>query len=103
MKLGILGGGAWGTALAQVAAANDGETLLWALEDEVVASVNRIHQNPAYLPGVRLDPSIRATGNFSELADCDSWLVVTPAQHMRAILERMPCPGMPLVLCAKGI
>lgn len=103
MKLGILGGGAWGTALAQVAAANDGETLLWALEDDVVTAVNRIHQNPIYLPGVQLDPSIRATGNFSELADCDAWLVVTPAQHMRAILERMPCPGMPLVLCGKGI
>ena len=103
MKLGILGAGAWGTALAQVAAANDGETLLWALEDDVVSAVNRIHQNPIYLPGVQLDPSIRATGNFSELADCDAWLVVTPAQHMRAILERMPCPGMPLVLCSKGM
>lgn len=103
MRLGILGGGAWGTALAQVAAANDGETLLWALEDDVISAVNRIHENPVYLPSIKLHPSIRATGNFSELADCDAWLVVTPAQHMRAILERMPCPGMPLVLCAKGI
>jgi glycerol-3-phosphate dehydrogenase (NAD(P)+) len=76
---------------------------LWALEDEVIDAVNRIHRNPIYLPDVQLDPSIRATGNFSELADRDAWLVVTPAQHMRAILERMPCPGMPLVLCSKGI
>ena len=103
MKIGVIGGGAWGTALAQIVAANGGETLLWALEDEVVAAVNRIHRNPIYLPDVALDPSIRATGNFSELADRDAWLVVTPAQHMRAILERMPCPGMPLVLCSKGI
>ena len=102
MKLGILGGGAWGTALAQVAA-KGGEALLWALEDEVISTINRIHQNPIYLPGVELDPSIRATGNFSELGDCDAWLVVTPAQHMRAVLQRMPCPDMPLVLCAKGI
>ena len=103
MKIGVIGGGAWGTALAQVVAANDGDTLLWALEDEVIAAVNRIHRNPIYLPDVELHPSIRATGNFSELADRDAWLVVTPAQHMRAILERMPCPGTPLVLCSKGI
>jgi len=102
MKLGILGGGAWGTALAQVASAG-GEALLWALENEVIGTINRLHQNPIYLPGVELDPAIRATGNFSELSGCDAWLVVTPAQHMRAILERMPCPEMPLVLCAKGI
>lgn len=103
MKLGVIGGGAWGTALAQVAAAGGGETLLWALEDDVVGAINRIRQNPIYLAGVDLNPAIRATGNFSELSDCDAWLVVTPAQHMRAILERMPCPGMPLVLCSKGI
>jgi glycerol-3-phosphate dehydrogenase (NAD(P)+) len=103
MKLGVLGGGAWGTALAQVAAQGGRETLLWALEEEVVSAVNRIRENPVYLHGLKLDPAIRATGNFSELADCDAWLVATPAQHMRAVLERMPCPGMPLVLCSKGI
>jgi glycerol-3-phosphate dehydrogenase (NAD(P)+) len=101
--LGVIGGGAWGTALAQVAATGGRETLLWALEDDVVAAVNRIHENPIFLPGLELDPAIRATGNFSELAACDAWLVVTPAQHMRAILGRTPCPDMPLVLCSKGI
>src|SRR5690348_7804892 len=103
MKLGIIGGGAWGTALAQVAASGGRETILWALEDDVVAAVNRIHENPIYLKGLKLDPAIRATGDFSDLAQCDAWLVVTPAQHMRAVLRRMPCPGIPLVLCSKGI
>jgi glycerol-3-phosphate dehydrogenase (NAD(P)+) len=103
LKLGVLGGGAWGTALAQVAATGGRETLLWAIEDDVVSAINRIHRNPIYLDGVPLDPAIRATGNFSELRDCDAWLVVTPAQHMRAVLKRMPCPGIPLVLCSKGI
>jgi glycerol-3-phosphate dehydrogenase (NAD(P)+) len=103
MKLGVIGGGAWGTALAQVAAQGRRETLLWALEEDVVAAVNRIHENPVYLKGLKLEPAIRATGNFSELKDCDAWLVVTPAQHMRAVLARMPCPGIPLVLCSKGI
>jgi glycerol-3-phosphate dehydrogenase (NAD(P)+) len=103
VKLGVIGGGAWGTALAQIAAAGGRETLLWAIEDEVVAAVNRIHENPIYLRGIKLDPAIRATANFSDLEGCDAWLVVTPAQHMRAVLGRLPCPEMPLVLCSKGI
>jgi glycerol-3-phosphate dehydrogenase (NAD(P)+) len=103
MRLGVIGGGAWGTALAQVAASGGAETILWALEDDVVAAVNRIHENPIYLKGVKLDAAIRATGVSSELAGCDAMLVVTPSQHMRAVLGRMPCPGVPLVLCSKGI
>lgn len=103
MKVGIIGGGAWGTALAQVVATGGRETLLWALEDDVVAAVNRIHENPIYLRGLKLDPAIRATGNFSELDSCDAWLAVTPAQHMRAVLEKAGDPTKPLVLCSKGI
>ena len=102
-KLAVVGGGAWGTALAQVAAAGGRETLLWALEDDVVTAVNAIHENPAYLKGIKLDPAIRATSNFSDLAEADAWIVVTPAQHMRAVLGRSPCPEMPLILCSKGI
>ena len=103
MKIGVVGGGAWGTALAQVAAHGGRDTLLWAIEDEVVAAVNRIHENPVYLKGCKLEPTLRATTAFSDLADRDAWIVVTPAQHMRAVLSRLPCPNMPLVLCSKGI
>jgi glycerol-3-phosphate dehydrogenase (NAD(P)+) len=102
-KLAVIGGGAWGTALAQVAATGGRETLLWALEDDVVSAVNKIHENPVYLKGIKLSPAIRATSNFSDLAGADAWLVVTPAQHTRAVLSRAPCPGIPLVLCSKGI
>ena len=102
-KIAVVGGGAWGTALAQVAAHGGRDTLLWALEDDVVSAINRIHENPVYLKGQKLSPSIKATGNFSDLAGCDAWLVVTPAQHMRAVLGRLPCPDMPLILCSKGI
>lgn len=102
-RIGVVGGGAWGTALAQVAASGGRETLLWALEDDVVSAVNRIHENPVYLKGQKLDPAIRATASFSDLATCDAWLIVTPTQHMRAVLSRSPCPDMPLVLCSKGI
>ena len=102
-RLAVVGGGAWGTALAQVAATGGRDTLLWALEDDVVTAINEIHENPVYLKGLKLDPAIRATSNFSELVEADAWLVVTPAQHMRAVLGRSPCPNMPLVLCSKGI
>jgi glycerol-3-phosphate dehydrogenase (NAD(P)+) len=102
-KLAVIGGGAWGTALAQVAASGGRETLLWAMEDDVVAAINKIHENPVYLKGLKLDPAIRATSNFSDLQNVDAWLVVTPAQHMRAVLSRSPCPNMPLILCSKGI
>ncbi|HEV2044273.1 MAG TPA: NAD(P)H-dependent glycerol-3-phosphate dehydrogenase [Sphingomicrobium sp.] len=102
-KLAVIGGGAWGTALAQVAAAGGRETLLWAIEDDVVTAINKIHENPVYLKGIKLNPAIRATSNFSDLKGVDAWLVVTPAQHMRAVLGRSPCPKMPLILCSKGI
>ena len=103
IKLGVLGGGAWGTALAQVAAAGGSETLLWAREAEVVDSVNRAHENTLFLAGVALNPAIRATAEFADMAECDALLVVTPAQHMRAVLGQAPVGCRPLILCSKGI
>jgi len=103
VKLGIVGGGAWGTALAQVASAGERETLLWALEPEVVDSINRAHRNASFLPDVDLNPAIRATSDLADLNACDAWLVVTPAQHMRAVLDQARDCDKPMVLCSKGI
>jgi glycerol-3-phosphate dehydrogenase (NAD(P)+) len=103
VKLGVIGGGAWGTALAQVASAGERETLLWALEPEVVDAVNDAHENTVFLAGVPLNRAIRATSNLEELGTCDAWLVVTPAQHMRGVLEQAPAGAKPLILCSKGI
>ena len=103
MKLGVIGGGAWGTALAQVASSGGREILVWALESDVVEAINAPHENPAFLPGVPLNPTIRATSDLTELNGCDAWLVVTPAQHMRSVLERAGDCDKPLVLCSKGI
>lgn len=103
MKLGIIGGGAWGTALAQVAASGGRETLIWAMEQEVVDSINDRRENSLFLPGIALDAAIRATATIEELGSCDGWLVVTPAQHMRSVLERAPECDKPMVLCSKGI
>ena len=102
-RLGIVGGGAWGTALAQVAAVGGSDTLLWAMEADVVEAINTTNENPVYLPGQKLDPAIRATSDLGSLTDCDAWLVVTPAQHMRSVLEAAPGGETPLILCSKGI
>lgn len=102
MRVGVIGGGAWGTALAEVAASG-GEVRLWARETDVVETVNTRHENTAFLPGVRLSDRIVATGDLKSLANCDMWLVVTPAQHVRAVLALLPPSNAPLVLCAKGI
>ncbi|AJP73644.1 NAD(P)H-dependent glycerol-3-phosphate dehydrogenase [Sphingomonas hengshuiensis] len=103
MKIGVIGGGAWGTALAQVAARGGAPVLLWAREPDVVASINGANQNAAFLPGVALSPSIRATGSLGALSGCDALLVVAPAQHVRAVLAETAVGATPLVLCAKGI
>src|SRR5213076_39247 len=89
MKIGVIGGGAWGTALAQVAAAG-GPVLLWAFEPDVVDAINANHVNPVFLAGVPLSHAIEATNDLRDLAVCEALLVVTPAQHMRRILGAAP-------------
>ncbi|EXS69673.1 NAD(P)H-dependent glycerol-3-phosphate dehydrogenase [Sphingobium sp. Ant17] len=102
MKAGVIGAGAWGTALAQLLAAEGQVVRLWALEPEVVDAVNGAQENPLYLPGLALSPSIAATGAMADMADCDLLLVVSPAQHLRSVVAQAPA-GVPLLLCSKGI
>ena len=105
-RVSILGGGAWGTALAQVCARAGLAPLLWALEPEVVQAINADHDNPLFLPGIALDEAIRATDKASDLLDADFLLAVVPAQHLRAALAGLAADfpsGLPVVLCAKGI
>ena len=103
---GVIGGGAWGTALAQVCARAGLATTLWAREAEVVEAVNDRHENSLFLPGVPLEPFIRATAELADLAGSDIVLAVTPAQHLRAAMAafapHVP-DGLPILLCAKGI
>ena len=101
--VGIIGGGAWGTALAAVMAQIHERVLIWAREDEVVSGINTNHENALFLPGLSLSPNIRATAELSEMAACGALLIVTPAQHVRATLSALPDCNAPLLLCAKGI
>jgi glycerol-3-phosphate dehydrogenase (NAD(P)+) len=104
--VGIVGAGAWGTALAVVARRAGRDVLIWGYEPETVAAINGRNQNPIFLSGVKLDSGIEATARLNEVAVCDLLLMVTPAQNMRAIAgELAPYvrAGQPLLICAKGI
>ena len=101
---GVVGAGAWGTALAQVLASDGREVRLWARETEVIDGINRCHENPLFLPGIPLSPNIVATSDMSWVGEAQqATLIVTPAQHMRAVLYDMPRFGQSLILCSKGI
>ncbi|MBN9071898.1 MAG: NAD(P)-dependent glycerol-3-phosphate dehydrogenase [Rhizobiales bacterium] len=105
--IAVLGGGAWGTALAISALRAGNAVRLWARDAETVKALNEGRGNPRYLPGVAIDPGIMATTDLAEAADgAGAILVVTPAQSLRRVLAeaagKLP-GGVPLVLCAKGI
>ncbi len=106
-RLAVIGGGAWGSALASVAARGSAAVTLWARDPAVVAAINERHENPVYLPGIALDPRVAAMSEpKAALAGVDGVLVVVPAQFLRGVLV-MLAPllphGLPLLLCAKGI
>ena len=101
--VGIIGGGAWGTALAAVMAQIHDNVLIWAREEEAVQSINNRHENSLFLPGTSLSPKIEATADLARMIACENLLIVTPAQHVRATLSALPDTQAPLILCAKGI
>lgn len=103
---GVIGAGAWGTALAQVAGWAGLEVLLQAREPEVVESIRERRVNEAFLPGITLDDHVSVTSELSDLAACDVILAVPPAQHMRSTLTAFAAhhrAGVPVILCSKGI
>ena len=103
---GVIGAGAWGTALALVCARAGLDVILQAREPEVIESVTKRRINEAFLPGVVLDDRISVTAELSGLSECDLVLAVPPAQFMRSTLAAYAPhhrPGAPVVLCSKGI
>lgn len=102
-KLGVIGAGAWGTALAQALASDGSDVLLWAREQALVEEINRDRRNGLYLPGAPLAPTVRATSDLAELAGLPALLVVVPAQFLASVIAGLPAGERDLVLCAKGI
>ncbi|HTS85840.1 MAG TPA: NAD(P)H-dependent glycerol-3-phosphate dehydrogenase [Usitatibacter sp.] len=106
-RVTVIGGGAFGTAMACVTRRSGNDVMLWALEPEVVDAVNRSRTNPQFLAGVDLPGGIRATGDLAlSVAEADFVLLAVPAQHMRTIagaLRPHLRRRMTVASCAKGI
>src|SRR5690606_20663822 len=88
-SVGIVGGGAWGTALAQTLAFAGRDVLLWAYEPDTIREINDYHTNRIYLPGVTLERAIRATGKMADIARQDVVLLVPPAQNLRDVAAEL--------------
>ncbi len=104
-RIGVLGAGAWGTALAVVAQRAGRDVVIWARETEVADTLSKGEGNPAYLPGVSL-PAIEASSDMAAMAGVDAILAVVPAQFARACyvaLDRHLTRPTPFALCAKGV
>jgi glycerol-3-phosphate dehydrogenase (NAD(P)+) len=105
-KIGVIGAGAWGTALAMVAHRAGNEVILQAHEQEVADAINNVHENTTYLPSFKLDPAIKATADLAEVTDVDAVLLVAPAQFLRPVCEAAAeywQTGVPAIICSKGI
>jgi glycerol-3-phosphate dehydrogenase (NAD(P)+) len=105
-RVAVVGGGAWGTALAQAAAAAGRDVVLWMRDPERARKTEESRCNASYLPTARLDPRIRVTESRGALRPASAVLLVVPAQAVRESLQALaPHLGSsaPLVICAKGI
>lgn len=107
MKVAVLGGGAWGTALALTSLRGGNQTTFWMRDADAVRAVNERHENPGYLPGIALDAELIATDDLeAALAGAECVLAVAPAQALREVASRLIGrirTGVPVVICAKGI
>ena len=105
-SIGVIGGGAWGTALAAMLATRDGLSTLWARDKKTVLDINLNCQNSRYLGDIKLPRGLRATDNIREICSKDIILCVTPAQTFATLaqeLSQIVANDTQLVLCAKGI
>lgn len=106
-RCAVIGAGAWGTALADVLARNHHEVMLWALEDDVVATINTSRMNPRFLDGVTLAPTLRATSSLAEaLGGANIICAAAPSQHLRQLLRSARAAlatGAIMCVASKGI
>jgi glycerol-3-phosphate dehydrogenase (NAD(P)+) len=103
----VVGGGAWGTALAVHLAGLDLPVRLWIREPEIVEAIVERRENPSFLPGVRIPALVTPVSRFDEAAPGAEWVfAVVPSPFARAVYERLAPelpPGTPVVLATKGI
>jgi glycerol-3-phosphate dehydrogenase (NAD(P)+) len=100
--IGVVGGGAWGTALACLARRAGRRVTLWSRDPAISKAIAAERANPVYLPGIPIDAGIEAAADLAALGACDGLLLVCPAQAVRELAQRLPGDS-PVVICAKGI
>lgn len=106
VRVGVIGGGSWGTALAAHLSAHDVSTVLWAREAEVVEEISSRHRNPLFLSDVDLPATLAASGDLAEVvADADVAVVAVPVQFLRTTLEDLEplASAEAVVVVSKGI
>jgi glycerol-3-phosphate dehydrogenase (NAD(P)+) len=104
-RIAVIGGGAWGTALALTCTRAGRSVSLWESDPANAAHLS-VHRESRFLPGVRLDDRIAVVADLAEAARADAILLVVPAQAVRAVtkaLSPLLAPGTPVIVCAKGI
>jgi len=104
--IGIIGAGAWGTALALAVHRAGARVTLQAHEPELVDTINARHENTLFLPGIDLPSDLIATADIEGAVACDAVLLAVPAQFLRRACQQAKAhwqPGVPAIICAKGI
>jgi len=105
-RIGILGAGAWGTALANAIAASGGSVVLYARDAGVANEITKTRTNAARLPGIAVANEVTATSRLGEAVETDAILIAVPTEAMRSVatsLASLVRPSIPLIACAKGI
>ncbi len=106
LRVGLLGGGSWGTTVASVVARNT-DVVLWARDQDTVAQINDEHRNEKYLPGAKLPANLRATGDLAEaVANVDVLIMGIPSQGFRGVLEQVKPhlrAWVPVISLTKGL
>ncbi|MDR1206925.1 MAG: NAD(P)H-dependent glycerol-3-phosphate dehydrogenase [Rickettsiales bacterium] len=104
MKVGIIGAGAWGTALAILSAKSGNDVVLWSFDPSEAKNIQKSREN-SYLPGVRISEKVFITSNMADLHGVDVWLMVTPARYFSETVQkgREFWPGCPIIICTKGM
>ena len=84
-QVGVIGAGAWGTALAMLANRAGSKSLIWTRNEQVRQSITDRRENAQYLPDIFIDPAIGVTGDLEEVNRCDVLVVTIPAQSLRTV------------------